>query len=291
MLEELLETLPQVNQLFLRHYAFDPTWNYILSRPSKWTILDLQGIHIYEDSVFLENTPFTNLEKLRCGFDNGGTLYLPPRLTNLDFCYFDRQPASILNVITSRIRFLRILTRHFVQSTDFARLPHLQHLELLEFGDEDDKDRKLGGLLESCRHLSSLTLNSDDWFLTADLSYLLQRLPASLLRIDFAYYTSLKSLNDLLEKGPLKSIRILGVSEGYEEAEELNDLRTLKRLCGKRRIKVKEITHAPSPFGEFSIPSHAAFLFSSLFDHCGTVFFACCRLLDLHSHTRLPFVN
>lgn len=103
VLEELLETLPEVNQLSLRAHAFNPLWNYILSRPSKWISLGIQSID--QHSVFHANTPFTNLEKLRCGrfpeFDNSRTLYLPPRLTHLDLRYIERQPSSILNAASS----------------------------------------------------------------------------------------------------------------------------------------------------------------------------------------------
>jgi len=137
----------------------------------------------------------------------------------------------------------------------------LQHLQLLELGDGDDNDRKLGGLLESCRHLISLTIDWDEWILTADLSYFLQRLPVSLLRIDFSYYAPFESLNDLLEKGLLKSIRILGVSEeGYDEGEVSHKLETLKKLCDRSGIRLENLDKVPSVFGELSVPLRATFV-------------------------------
>jgi len=258
LIKDVLDSLPRVNRLYLRHLSCLPLQNYARSLGQKWTHLELLEADV--DRNFVAHSPFPNLERLVCGGpfteDDRRQFFLPPRLTHLELRSWEPSPFSIPNAASSPLQFLRILSIDLVNLPDLSKLPRLQHLKVVDFEDGNAFIRRVAESISHYRSLTSLTLLGFNLADDEDLClHLCKRLPDSLIYLNLLSVIPLNSLVTVVERETLTSIRTLGLSDDCLCKDQEDDLERLRGTCERKGIELVKGEQDISIFGELSLIS------------------------------------
>jgi len=250
-----LVMLPHVNQLSLDYWIFDRLLDYIVSEGPRWIRLYFDTL-IVED-IFRANTPFINLKKLICSYSPSPDtkfMHLPPQLVHLGFKRLRRTSSPIYNHASSALRFLRTNSSALSDFRDFSKLPHLQHLEITDYDVREPLYSEVTQLISSCQSLVSLGLEVSFSGEIHDFRIGFARLPQTLLRLNFLSSPPLETIIDSVERGPLASIRIIGLPDEYSKKDWAKEyLHILQWLCSSRGIAVEWIKGDSYDTGKFSV--------------------------------------
>jgi hypothetical protein len=254
VLVNLLDALPRVNKLHLLHSAFKPVQEYVRTHASRWTELELSSVDTKHEFALV--TSFANLKKLKCRhfvtYSLDRYFYLPSGLTHLKLGHNCYLPLSVPNASSSTLKYLNIYSSDFIHFPDLVRTPRLQYLMLRSSVGVQDIVPRVADLLGQCRSLISLTLANSSSDRNDSYRNLLDRLPVSLVRLDFPVLIPSESLVKFFESGTLNSLRTLGLSgQACGEEVSLEKVASLLNACDINGIEVEYIGKNLPSFGAF----------------------------------------
>jgi hypothetical protein len=172
----------------------------------------------------------------------------------LDFRSRIHAALPIVEQASSALRFLRTTSANLFFFLDFSKLPHLQHLEVTEYGNTMHFYSAATRFISSCRSLISLGLEVSFSGDISDFRIGFARLPQTLLRLNFLSSPPLETIIDSVERGSLDSIRIIGLPDVYSKKDWAKEyLHILRWLCSSRGITVEWIKGDSYDTGEFSV--------------------------------------